>query len=301
MLKIYANPKSLQTVLFEALRLELNPYSGNRNIGALMRVFARIFLLLFLTTTNAGAEIVVLIHGFKSSGRDWYDSGVISHLQSHGWRPGGHYRYHPQSVMGPPSRAEGKDLFYTIDLPDTAPIMLQVAFLHAVLQSIEAIAPDETLNLVGHSAGGVVARAVMVTHPEHTIARLITIAAPHLGSYMASAGALVDSTPLSMMANMLGQDELVHAGQLLSELSPPAPGNFLFWLNQQAHPPALQYTSIVRADDSMLGGDFLISPQSQDLRNVVALGSRAVSYPTPGSHSLQAQDGDLINYLLRQP
>jgi hypothetical protein len=100
-----------------------------------------------------------------------------------------------------------------------------------------------------------------------------------------------------MMAGMLGQGELAHSGQLLSELSPPKPGNFLFWLNQQPHPPALHYISLVRAD----GGDHLISSSSQDLRNVASLGSRAVSYPTAGPHSLQAQDGDLIAYLLMQP
>jgi len=266
-----------------------------------MRLLIRILSLVLLTTTTAGADIVVLVHGFKSSGLDWYKAGVIEHLQNHGWRPGGHYRYNPQRIIGPQVRAKGKDLIYTIDLPNTAPMMLQVAYLHAVLQSIETIAPDETLNLVGHSAGGVVARALMVVHPEHTIARLITISAPHLGSSAASAGALLASTPLSMMASMLGQDELAHSGQLLAELSPPKPGNFLFWLNQQPHPPALHYISLVRADNALLSGDYLISPQSQDLRNVANLGARAVAYPTPGSHSLQAQDGDLIAYLLMQP
>ena len=262
-----------------------------------MRLFAWIFSLLLFTTTHAGAEITVLIHGFKSSSRDWHETGVIDHLQKQGWRPGGHYRYNPQRIIGPQSRAEGNNLLYTIDLPNTAPVMLQVGYLHAVLQSIEAIAPDDTLNLVGHSAGGVVARAVMAIHPEHAIARLITVASPHLGSSAASIGALAASTPLSMMADMIGQDDLAHSGQLLSELSPPKPGNFLFWLNQQPHPPALNYFSLVRAD----GGDHLISPQSQDLRNVVNLGSRAISYSTPGSHSLQAQDGDLIGHLLMQP
>ncbi|RUM92180.1 MAG: hypothetical protein DSZ28_09840 [Thiothrix sp.] len=266
-----------------------------------MRLFTSIFILLLFTATNAGAEIVVLVHGFKSSSQDWYNSGVIDQLQNQGWRPGGHYRYYPQGVMGPASRAEGENLIYTVDLPNTAPVMLQVGYLHAVLQSIEAIAPKDTLNLVGHSAGGVVARAVMVIHPEHTIARLITIAAPHLGSSAASVGSLVASTPLSMMADMLGQDELAHSGQLLSELSPPTSGNFLFWLNQQPHPPALHYISLVRTNNPMFGGDNLVSPQSQDLRNVVNLGSRAVSYSTPGSHSLQAQDGDLIGHLLMQP
>ena len=266
-----------------------------------MRLFAWIFILLLFTTTSVGAEIAVLIHGFKSSGRDWYDTGVVDRLQKHGWHPGGHFRYHPQRIIGPRSRAEGENIFYTIDLPNTAPMMLQVAYLHAVLQSIEAIAPDDTLNLVGHSAGGVVARTVMVIHPEHSIARLITVASPHLGSNAASAGALVASTPLSMIANLLGQDELSHSGQLLSELSPSRPGNFLHWLNQQPHPPALHYLSLVRVDNSILGGDPLITPQSQDLRNVVSLGSRAVSYPTSGSHALQAQDGDLIHHLLMLP
>jgi pimeloyl-ACP methyl ester carboxylesterase len=261
-----------------------------------MRIFHWLFLTLLFAVSSVSADIVVLIHGFNSTGQDWHNSGIINRLSQQGWREGGHYSYHPQHIIGPQARTEGANLIYTIDLPNTAPMMLQVAYLHAVLQSIEVIAPDETLNLVGHSAGGVVARTVMVMHPEHSIARLITIASPHLGSGAASAGALVASSPLGWMADILGQDELAHSGHLLSELSPQKPGSFLFWLNQQPHPPALHYISLLRVD-----GDHVISAHSQDLRNVAALGVRAVSYPTRGRHALLAQDGELLGPLLVQP
>jgi len=271
------------------------------NVRNIMHLFPWVISLLLFTLSSAWADTAVMVHGFNSSSQDWYASGVISRMEKQGWRVGGHYRDHPQQVFGPLARTKGKNLIYTVDLPNTAPVMVQVAYLSAVLQSIRSIAPDDVLNLVGHSAGGVVARTVMVTHPEHTVARLITIASPHLGSGAASMGALAASTPLGLMADMLGQGDLARSGQLLSELSPPAPGNFLFWLNQQPHPPALHYISIVRTDDSFFGGDYFVSPQNQDLRNVPALGLRAISYSTPGSHPLQPQDGDLISQLLALP
>lgn len=171
--------------------------------------------------------------------------------------------------------------------------MLQVAWLHAMLQSIHSVSANEPVNLVGHSAGGVVARAVMVLHPGDRINQLITIASPHLGTSAASAGAFAASSPIGVIARWFGKEGLSRSSQLLSELAPQRPDNFLGWLNRQAHPQA-GYISLVRAE-----GDGIISPRSQDMRNVMGLYGRAMAIPVPGGHALQVRDGDIIAALLQ--
>ena len=249
-----------------------------------------------LAAGSASADITILVHGFDARGGNWRYAGVTRALQrDFGWHDGGHFSYINRAIVGPDRRPEGDNLFYTVDLPSHAPIPVQVDYLQAIVQSVRHFAPEEILNLVGHSAGGVAARALMVQHPEDHISRLVTIASPHLGTKVARLGALAAGTPLSSIANFFGQHQLSHSQALLSELSPQRYGNFLGWLNHQPHPPAV-YISLIR-----VGNDNLIPEGSQDMRNVAALRGIAIAYPSPGSHSLQPSDGDILGQLLTPP
>lgn len=244
----------------------------------------------------ASADITILIHGFDTQGGNWRHAGVTQTLQrDFFWGDGGHFSYRNRALSGPTQRAQGDHLFYTVDLPSHAPIAVQVDYLRAIVQSVRHFAPREVLNLVGHSAGGIAARALMVHHPEAGISRLITIASPHLGTRIARLGALAASTPLSSIASWFGQDQLSRSGALLSELSPQQYGSFLGWLNHQPHPPAV-YISLIRVD-----GNNLIAEASQDMRNVASLRGIAIAYPSPGAHSLQASDGAILGQLLTPP
>ena len=84
---------------------------------------------------------------------------------------------------------------------------------------------------------------------------------------------------------------------VLADLTPPAPGNLLFWLNQQPHPP-IRYTSIMRIGTFYMPGDQVVPPPSQDLNRVPALAGRAQTYSMAQGHLLTPQDGDLIGNLL---
>jgi len=72
---------------------------------------------------------------------------------------------------------------------------------------------------------------------------------------------------------------------------------FLFWLNRQNHPPML-YTSVVRADGSILNGDWLVPPKSQNMANVPAIGPNAQVFLTQGVHHLRYSDGLVLHKLL---
>ena len=258
-------------------------------------------ILLFVISLfplNAFGGIAVFVHGYQSSGQIWRSSGVLQSLTSHGWKDAGSFGYQAQQIVGPNRRIAGDNLLYTGNLPNNAPILFQVGFLHAVIQSIRQFAPEESISLVGHSAGGVVARAVMVIHPEHRVSQLITIAAPNLGTGAAAAGSLLAGSPVGMFARMMGENNLSRSGQLLADLAPQQANSFLGWLNTQAHPDA-DYVSIIRTEKGLLKGDSLINPSSQDLRNVWALrGAKVKSFWSTGSHRLAAQDGDILASLL---
>ncbi|HBS25515.1 MAG TPA: hypothetical protein DD827_00035 [Gammaproteobacteria bacterium] len=257
-----------------------------------------LLLILSLLPFSSHAGIAVFVHGYQSSGEIWHSSQVFKPLITADWKDAGSFNYRARQIVGPNLRAKGDKLLYTVNLPSNAPILFQVGFLHAVIQSIKQFSPEEAISLIGHSAGGIVARAVMVTHPEHDVSQLISIATPNLGTSAAVAGSLLAGSPVGIFARMIGEKNLSRSGQLLSDLAPPQANNFLGWLNSQPH-PAADYIAIIRSEKGLLKGDSLISPSSQDLRNVWALqGQRVESFWSTGSHRLATQDGDILATIL---
>ena len=243
------------------------------------------------------ADIAVLVHGYQLSGHYWRERGVVNQLHAQGWYDGGHFTYGPQGVMGPSTRGQAVNTTYTLDLPDEAPIAYQAGVLNKYLQTIRRMAPDEKLILIGYSAGGVIARATMVLHPEQRVSKLITITSPHRGTEAAYFANLMARSPMGEMADWIGLDSLPRSKHLFADLKPEERGSFLYWLNRQPHPWA-SYVSIIRAEPRFSGGDALIPIRSQDMRYIPAIGRRAKVVPTPGDHELRARDGYVLAQIL---
>ena len=129
----------------------------------------------------------------------------------------------------------------------------------AYIEKILALHPRGKLHLVGHSAGGVVARASMVKYPSLNVATLLTIAAPNRGTDAAETGLQVGNSPLSWFTPMMGAGTINRSQGLYRELVRERPNNYLGWLNHQKHPKA-RYISVVRAS-----GDGWVPVWSQDL------------------------------------
>ncbi|MBF0127402.1 MAG: alpha/beta fold hydrolase [Magnetococcales bacterium] len=192
---------------------------------------------------------------------------------------------------------EKKRAYLTVDLPSEAPLLVQAKQLSAGVQAVRKRRGAEPVVLIGHSAGGVVARLAMVKEPDLRVHGLITIAAPHLGTDKAEMAGLLASTPLSMMAPMMGADTLNRSRELYRDLARERPGNFLYWLNRQPHPKA-RYLSLVRQDSFALFGDNTVPTWSQDLARVEALQEAARSVTTGSAHALERQDGaELVRIL----
>ena len=265
-------------------------------------------LALLVLGQSASADILVLIHGYASDARTWELSGINSELQARGWPRAG--------VLTPVAWAPAlpaqttpavHNRSYTVNLPAEAPLLVQADYLRAVLDLLRRHYPEETLVLVGHSAGGVVARLVLLGANPYRVGRLITIASPHLGTVRAAQGLdIVDAKPffcpgpgIDFLKSVVGgsdYDYLRYSRGVLLDLLPAESGNVLNWLNRQPH-PNIRYESVVR-QTAFAAGDELVPAYSQDMNNIPSLRGRVEVFVTPASHSLRPQDGALLAGIL---
>ncbi len=244
------------------------------------------------------AEALVFVQGYLSDADQWRKSGVTQAVKSAGWVDGGHLRLTGNGIESSRPPARGQKRFYTLSLPTEAPVAVQARVLAGYLKALSLRDARESLYLVGHSAGAVVARFVAVKHPELSPTALISIAAPHLGTDLAEFADALSNTPIGWLTPFLGDGALSRSRGLYRDLGRERPGNLLFWLNRQPHPDIL-YFSIVRADrDRRLVMDSVVPAYSQDMNHVAALRGRCVRLESVGTHDLNAGDGILLLRIL---
>jgi len=256
-------------------------------------------LVLLVATAAARADVAVLVHGYLGSAYSWDSSGVNAVLAARGWQPLAAVL--PPAAL-PPTPTGASDSVYTVTLPSIAPLVVQADLLGTTLRGIEARHPHEPITLVGHSAGGVVARLALVRSGAGQVARLITIASPHVGTSRAleALEATHDSGPIGWLKDFFGGD-LYHTVKastpLLVDLAPPVPGSLLYWLNAQPHPD-IDYVSVIRTTPDGFAGDVVVPGFSQDMNQVPALQGRSRVVAAPSHHELLPGDGVLLAQLL---
>ena len=246
--------------------------------------------LLFLLTILPQmvlAKAVIFIQGYEEDGSEWRTHGVTRPLLAKGWRDGGHLYNSGYGIVISP-KVTGKDHFYTLALPTEAPLRFQLQILAGYINAVNQRHQGESLILVGHSVGGVLARLYMVQHPYTPIAGVMTIAAPHRGTGLTEVGLMVGQSPLSWGLPFIGADSINRSQALFDDLVRESPGNFLFGLNRDIH-PASRYLSVIR-------NDWIVAPESQDMRLVAALlnsGMTETIYSV-GDHALNPGDGLIL-------
>jgi pimeloyl-ACP methyl ester carboxylesterase len=267
------------------------------------RLIAVLLLALGLITLPVRADVIVLVHGYLGNARSWDDSGISTILQRHDWQRAGVYAAGPAGVqLFPAPGMQAQRKFYAVDLPSEAPVLVQVYQLHEILRAIGQAHRSEPVVLVGHSAGGIVARTALVRGDVGNIKALITIASPHLGTDRAEQALDVTDIPfpLSLMTDFLGDDSYdtaMRSRSLYVDLVRPQPGTLLYWLNAQPHPD-IEYFSIVRGQTPTGWGDVIVPPYSQDMNNVPALRGRSSLVTVPAHHGLEPLDGSIIVNLI---
>ncbi|MEN8213392.1 MAG: alpha/beta fold hydrolase [Pseudomonadota bacterium] len=254
--------------------------------------FRSLLLAGLLLPSAAVADVTMLVHGYLTNGLTWDRNGVVATMAAHGWQYGG-----PLVAGLPLPAATGDKTLYVVELPFNAPLMVQSDALQAQLQQARLRHPGENITLVGHSAGGLVARMTLVRYGAEQVTHLVTIASPHLGTPRARYGLdITRGGPLSLVKEIIGgytYDAAKHSRKLFDDLQPPRhPGSVLYWLNSQPHPD-ISYTSVIRAYR-----DKIVPAMSQDMNQVPALQGKSAVYLTPGSHYLKPPDALLIVSLL---
>ncbi|MDZ7750960.1 MAG: alpha/beta fold hydrolase [Gammaproteobacteria bacterium] len=263
-----------------------------------LRALCWVFLLFMLGPVSAGAEVVVLVHGYLGDRDSWAEAEIPKALTGAGWVHGGHVLTTPQGArLQPFTRRPVTPSFFAVELPSEAPLAFQAGRLADAMAELTRHFPDQEFILVGHSAGGVVARLYVVTQPEAPVGGLVTIASPHLGTSKAGLGLMAGQSPLGMMAPFVGLGGLNRSQGLFADLLPARPRSTLFWLNHQEHPD-IPYVSIVRREGGWKDGDLVVPEASQHLGNVPALQGRARSVMSDGGHLLTPRDGPLLVRIL---
>ena len=268
-----------------------------------MRSLAYAFILLAIgLSQSVRADVAVLVHGYLGNAGSWEFSGVNHALAANGWQPAGVVVLGPTSPLLPPPTANAPRKAYSVELPSMEPLMMQSDMLIDMLRAIRSRHPKESITLVGHSAGGVVARMALVRGGADGVTRLITIASPHLGTERAlqALDATQEGGPVGLVKNIFGGRDyrvVKDSWPVLVDLTPAVPGSALFWLNAQTH-PNIKYISIVRSAPFGIG-DQLVPGHSQDLRNVPSIAGKAVTYIVPAGHTLVPADGAMVAQLMR--
>jgi triacylglycerol lipase len=267
------------------------------------RLYQLLFILIALAVAPVHADILVLVHGYLGSAESWQQSGINDILDANGWKRGGLLTASPtaaQFLVGPGKDADKR--VYVVDLPSQAPIRVQTDNFMRMLETIRRTSPDEPIIIVGHSAGGVVARMALVLGGAKNVKALITIASPHVGTTRASQA--IDATdesgmfgPVKSFFGGSGYKTLRHSRGLLFDLERPHPGSLLYWLNAQPHPD-IKYVSVIRLNPVGFAGDELVPGYSQDMNNVPSIHGKSSVFTTPAGHLLIPQDADTILRIL---
>jgi len=261
-------------------------------------VFASLLLSLLLSA-SAQARTLVLVHGYLAKGINWHKSGFTVPLIQAGWKNGGSYGFTPQAMLLPRDVYLRGDVFFTVNLPSQANLQIQEELLLQYLYHL-SMQRGEPMTLVGHSAGGVVARLYAIDPRRQPVNGLITIASPHLGTPAANVAYLAGNSPLGMMASFAGGEELQDSRGLFSDLREEIPSNFLYWMNHQPHPD-LHYASIIRSNKKVTKVnkfDFIVPPNSQDMNNIWALKGRSGTAIVSEGHMLNGKDGGIVLQVL---
>ena len=248
-------------------------------------------VLLLLLPLPLIADVLILVPGYQSGGNSWRVQGVVQTLVTRGWTDGGNFLLGPDGVRLNVPPTSGSQHVYTVELPTEAALPVQGSYLTRYINTVKRIHPDEKIILAGHSAGGVLARYIMVTQPALNISTLVTIASPHSGTVAANVASVISNSPAAWMAPLFGLSTINRSRDLYRELGRPDSNNLLGWLNTRQHPRA-RYISIIHLNDEW------VDATSQDMNKIPALMGKSLVLTAATGHALGPEDGVMLANLL---
>ena len=178
-----------QARVFGAFRPSLGARVVGHIIEVLVAAFDFVLRLLWLvrllpapSDPGSGTPIIMLPGYTENAGALWW---FARKLKNRGFRP------------------------VLVDFPSTfSSIEKNVRFLRKTIARVLAETGSERVAIVAHSMGGVVARALLLSEPNHSVLTLVALSPPFRGTHMARLGALfglgesvIDMAPASPFAH----------------------------------------------------------------------------------------------------
>lgn len=256
-----------------------------------------VILILFTAPASVLADTVVLLHGYLGSSVEWQRSKIIQQLDSSSWQDAGVLNIQNDRVLSSQEKTNSTRRTYRVNLTSEQSIDAQAEQLDQYIEYVRHHHPDQQIILVGHSAGGVVARLYMVKNQSDDLRALVTIASPHLGTQNAEYAQTISENILSWVEGVPGAEKLYRSQGLFFDLIPGRSDNLIAWLNVQKHPSA-RYYSIVREETDGAIRDFIVPSWSQDMNEVFALRGLSETYTVKSLHSLTSKDGEILKSIL---
>lgn len=252
---------------------------------------------LFVAPAIASADTIVLLHGYLGSPQEWKRADIVQQLDEVNWRDAGVLNIKGDRVFASKENQQSTRRVYRIQLESEQSIDFQAKQLDQYLEYIRHAHAHEQIILLGHSAGGIVARNYMVQTQSEDVTALITIASPHLGTNNAQLAQSISENVLSWVYGVPGVEKLYRSQGLFFDLIPNRSDNLLAWLNVQEHPQA-RYFSIVRQETDDAVQDFIVPSWSQDMNEVYALRGRSETHTLKAFHALSKKDAQVIKSIL---
>ena len=256
-----------------------------------------LFLSVFAAPVTVLADTVVLLHGYLGSSAEWKRSNILQQLDSSSWQDAGVLNIQDDRVQASKEKTNSTRRTYRVNLDSGQSIDAQAEQLDQYIKYVRHHHPDQQIILVGHSAGGVIARYYMVKKPRDDLRALVTIASPHLGTQNAEYAQTISENILPWVEGIPGAEKLYRSQGLFFDLIPGRSDNLIAWLNVQEHPSA-RYYSIVREETDDAVRDFIVPSWSQDMNEVFALRGRSATYTIKSLHSLTSKDGEILKSIL---
>ena len=272
-------------------------YSQICTILFMKKFNALVCLLVCSLPSVAYADTVLLLHGYLGSSYEWQRSNIVEQLDDVGWLNAGVLHINKNRVMASNEKHNHTRRLYSLELASEKAIDAQVKQLDQYIEYVRHWHTDEQIILIGHSAGGVVARSYMVNKPNADLIALVTIASPHLGTKNAELAQSVSENLLVWVDELPGIEKIYRSQGLFFDLMPNRSDNLIGWLNHQPHPQA-EYYSIVRQETDDAMQDFVVPSWSQDMNEVYALRGRSKTYTIKSMHSLTYKDGEIVKKIL---
>ncbi|MEW8043218.1 MAG: hypothetical protein G8D28_02715, partial [gamma proteobacterium symbiont of Phacoides pectinatus] len=220
-------------------------------------------------------------------------------LERHGWRRAGLLRVGPAGIErrpGPGPGAGAANKVYSVDLPSTAPLMVQADLLAALLRDLKARHPDEPC-IWRDTRRAVWWRvccwcAIRRSGPPRSSPSPPPTSVPCAPwrPWTRPTAPALSAWFKDLFGGTLYQT-VKHSRGVLIDLTPPHPGTLLHWLNLQPHPD-IAYHSIVRPGPTGMG-DELVPAFSQDMNSVPALRGRSRVVVSAAAHGLAPGDAPL--------